>query len=128
MASIPQISKEDIERWNYAAETCNKFQLNLSDLDDKMGSKLVKIRTEINTLETNQNKHLDQIREGISQIKGQLDNFVSQDEYQKFCIELKLSVNEVVDKYSEDIFDLKKDMAILKERSGKLKGGSNDDV
>ena len=59
---------------------------------------------------------------------NEIDNYVTQDEYQKFCIELKLSVTEVVEKNNEDLFNLKKDMAVLKERVDKLRGGAGDDM
>lgn len=59
---------------------------------------------------------------------NEIDNYVTQDEYQKFCIELKLSVTEVVEKNNEDLFNLKKDMAVLKEQVGKLRGGAGDDM
>lgn len=53
ISSIPQISQEDIDRWNNAAENCNQFQQNLTDLEDQIGTKFVKLRTELNDLEAN---------------------------------------------------------------------------
>jgi len=103
----PKVTQEDIDRWNEAANATN-------GLSEKVES-LIK-----------ETEDLDKIRGYIKEIQAKIGDFVTNDEYQKTCNEVR-NLGEQAKYTKEDLEALTREVEKIKDMLAKMNFPSMDD-